>query len=635
MSERTDALKELARRRAKGEMDAEQAAAFDELRSRGAFKDIEPSQTKPAAPDVSSQQEIIDRMSKEVPEILGQDIPNGTGETLGQLATRPDVLRTGAEIGGMFLGGATAPLLVGRAATKIPALLEFINRSRQAAPILTNVGMRGAGAAAGGGLGSLAVEPVAPSGDPLGRAGETALFGLAGEGLTGGLTKIADIVRPTLRQGADVAQKVLQKYGGTLTSGEATVPGVMGQLAEGVARSGVTGRQTFKKLTEINESAVQSVKNELLDTISTVRPGDVRTGKLFQQSIEKGEKAHSQTASKMYEFLDKEAGVVVDMSGVKNNFIQLSKRLEKLGNVGKTERGGKLIDQLSNVNKNLSFKEAHELRSSLLSTARDLRASGQETIALRNVTQALKMVEDSMEQAAKKSGGTIYSQYKEANAFYKKGKQAFSNEVIEKLVSSNPERVGEYLFRSGNVTEIVQAKASLRQAQRMDRSVDAGDVFQKMKAGFLDAKLTGKGMTNVESDVIAKNFLKELAEKKTDRTISAMFSRAEQAKIREFATTAMRVSAKKGETSELGVIVPIVQATALVDMVTFQFNNPTMDAAVIITPFVMSKMVTNPRLVNKLIVAMKTPPSSKRGAALAAELALEIDRLSKDQENSK
>ena len=294
-----------------------------------------------------------------------------------------------------------------------------------------------------------------------------------------------------------------------------------------------------------------------------------------------------------------------------------------------------MIDQLTNVKPNLTFKEAHELRSSLLSTARDLRASGQESIALRNVTAATKMVESAMESAAKKGGADLYKNYREVSTFYKRGRDAFSNEIIQKAVTSNPERIGEYLFRTGNVSEIVQAKAALRQASRFDKSVNAGEVFQKMKAGFLEAKLTGRGATNVEADTIAKNFLKELSEKKFDRTITSMFSRQEQQRIREFATTAMRVSAKKGETSELGVIVPIVQATALVDMVAFQFNYPGLDAAVIITPFALSKAVTNPRLVNKLIAAMKTPASSKRGAVLASELAQELNTKENNNNGNK
>ncbi len=580
-------------------------------------------------PDIKAQQqEIIDRMSGEIHETIGQ-AGEGTGETLGKFATRPDVVRTGLEIGGMFLGGASAPLVATKLLSKAPSMLTALSAAQKASPIIANVALRGAGAAVGGGIGSLMAEPVSPSENPLGRAAETAAFGLAGEGVGGVLAKTGAALAPTMRQGADVAQRVLQRFGGTLTTGEATVPGVGGQLAEGIARSGVTGRQTFKRLTEVNENAIQSAKNDLLDSISASRPGDTRTGKLFVQAIEKGEMAHKGAAAQKYAILDEAGQIPVDVSGVGKHFSQISENLKKLGDVGKTERGGKLIDQLAKVNPNISFKEAHELRSALLATARDLKASGQESIALRNVTSAVKMVEDSMDVAARKGGGDFYKQYREVSQFYKRGKDAFSNEIIRKAVSSNPERIGEYLFRSGNVSEIVQAKAALRQAARYDKSVNADEVFGKMKAGFLESKLTGRGATNVEAETIAKNFLKELAEKKFDRTMSAMFSETERQKIREFAITAMRVSAKKGETSELGVIVPIVQATALVDMVTFQFNNPALDAAVIITPFALSKAVTNPRLVNKMIYAMRTPASSKRGAVLATELAAEFQREEK------
>ena len=234
---------------------------FGQLKSALSVKQEAVTPTQDKTDIQAQQQEIVNRLSGEIHETLGL-AAEGTGETLGKFATRPDVVRTGLEIGGMFLGGSTAPMVATGILSRAPSMLSALNKARQASPILTNVALRGAGASLGGGLGSLAAEPISPTENPLASAGEAASIGLFGEGVGGALTKIGSAMTPVLRQGADVAQKVLQKYGGTLTAGEATVPGVGLQLAEGVARSGVTGRQTFKKLTEINESAIQSAKND-------------------------------------------------------------------------------------------------------------------------------------------------------------------------------------------------------------------------------------------------------------------------------------------------------------------------------------------------------------------------------------
>lgn len=630
MSERQEL--EIRRKLASGVSESEE---LDLRRQLASLAPASKPDVKASVPDDirEQQQEIMDRMSDDIPTMLESDINRleyGTGETLGQFARRPEVLRTGLELGGMLVGGATAPLLATRIASRAPAALSALNKLRAASPIATEAVTRATGAGIGGAVGSLAAEPIAPSGDPINRAIETGTFGVLGEGIGGFVGKGAQLIKPKLREGADVAQRVLQRYKGTLTPGEASVPGAPLQVAEGIARTGVTGRQAFKQLDEINEAAIQSAKGELLDTISRFRPGDDRTGKLFVAAIEKGKKAHKAAASKRYAALDEKTQIPVDLTDLKSSFEQLGSSLKKIGDVGKTERGGRLIDQLSKVEPNLTFKEAHELRSSLLSTARDLKASGQESIALRNVRDAISKVEKAMDDAAKAAGSNVYKEYRETSAFFRRGKDAFTNDIIEKAISTNPERIGEYLFKTGNVSEITQAKAALRQAARHDPSIDTRRVWQSMKSGFLEAKLTGKGMTNVEGETIAKNFLKELAEKKHDRTMQAMFSPHELAKIKEFAITTMRTTAKKGQTSELGVIVPIVQATAFVDMVTFQFNNPYLDAAVIVTPYALARMATNPRVVNMMIRAMTTPPSTSKGAAIATQLGQEINRLNQE-----
>jgi len=585
------------------------------------------NQPKEATPEVKQQQEeAVERMSGGIPELLVAPRPEGTGVTLGEKVMEPQNIRLGLELGGMALGGMGAPSLLARA----PQAFSFLNRISKTSPLLTQFLTRAPGAAMGGAAGSLAAETVDPTERPFVRAGESALFGFTGEGVGSALAKGGAMITPKLRQGADIAQRELQKFGGTLTKGEASLPGLGTQFAEGVGRSGYSGRGVFKTLDEINENAIQSAKNELLNSISTVRPGDERTGKLFVRAIESGKKAHAEASTVRYAALDAESGIPVDVSPVRNYFVTLGENLKKIGDVGKTDRGGKLIDQLSKVEPNLTFKEAHELRSSLLATSRDLKASGQESLALRNVNEAITKVETAMESAAQKVGGDFYQRYQSTNNFYKRGKKAFTNDVTSKLMETNPERIGEYLFRSGNVSEVTQAKASLRQAARQNPSLDWKATFQKMKAGYLDAKLTGKGMTNVEAETVAKNFLKDLSEKKFDRTMKAMFSEPEMKKIQDFAITAMRVSSKKGDVSEFGVIVPIAQVVALTDVLYFKFATPEQDAAVIIAPYVLARMVTNPKSVNKLIRAMTTKPSTKEGAILATELSLELNRLEKE-----
>lgn len=619
----------------------------------------------------AQQQEIVDRMSG-IPEILGQDVPDGTGETLGQFVKRPEVLRTGLELGGMVAGGAfAAPVGIALAATRLPRLaatLRGITAPQLGTlkhPLLTETAVRGTGAGLGGGAGSLAAEPIAPSVNPLESAAIAGGIGLAGEGAGGLLTKgFQALLRPKAKEGAATVQDLMQARGGTLSASQAVEPGVISTL-EDIGRSGFAGKPIFQRLDQTNQAALQSAKKDIIESVSKNLPSDKKIGDIFQEAILAGKTEHAAQSKVMYENFDKKASlvkkvktetpeesVILDASGraIPQITVKTSKRpvylvdatavsqfadktislLGRIGNVGKTERGGQLISQLSQIKKEMSFADAHELRSSLLSTIRDLRASGEESRALKFASEAVSNLDKAMETSASKLAPDLYKEYRAISVFYKKGKEAFSNDIVSALLKEKPSKLGEHLFRSNAVEDIIQVKASLRQAEKLDPSVKAVETFQKIKAGYLEAKFTAKGATNIEGETVGHNLIKDLAVRKTDRVFNATFNEGERRSIQQFARASLL--ATRTPDSQFGVVTKLIQAGALGDAITFRFNNPGADVAIAITPYVLARMLTNPKNVRYLIGGMRTQSSSAKAVGLATKISAEMQNIESERE---
>lgn len=440
---------------------------------------------------------------------------------------------------------------------------------------------------------------------------EQAAYDVAGSAIGAGIGKVASKMMPPAREGAEMAQSGLTSKGSTLTGAQAVEsPSI--DLIESFARAGAGGKGQFIALEKRSVDALDALKQDLISKFGSSPASDVAAGKAFQSAIKRGEDAHSVASNVMYEAFDKKAGnILVDAGDLTKFGQEIVERFKRIGDVGKTDAGGRLMDQLSNIPPQMTFADAHNLRSNLLARVRDLKASGQEAKALALAAEAAQRVDKAMESAAKGLPGNVFDDYRKISAFYKKGKEAFNNDIIQEAVTKNPERVGEYLFKSGNVTEVIQARASLRQAQALDKTVDAAETLNKMRAGYLNNLLTTKSAVSKEGETTAQNLMKELASAKNTRQFQVMFSGEQRKAIDDFARTAYLVLNNKP--SNFGVLAPLLQAAAIADLVSGEMGGPSTqsplkDVGVIVSPYVFAKVLTNPKAVNVLIKGLKMPP---------------------------
>lgn len=460
---------------------------------------------------------------------------------------------------------------------------------------------------------------------PSAIAEQTAMQ-ILGQGIGSGITKAIGTVAPIAREGVARAQEMLLPRGGTLSLGQMGHSSVMEPL-ESFARSGVGGKGIFIGLDKRNADALQAIKDELVTKISSAPVDDQVAGNLFKDAISRGEAAHQVASAALYKDFDSRvSGVLVDAAPVRDFAQTLADTFDRIGNVGKSDAGGRLIDQLASVPNTMTFSDAQTLRSSLLATVRDLERTGTETKALGFAKKAVSLTDEAMNASAQGLPDDLVAQYRNINKFYRTGKEAFNDEIIRGLVTTQPERVGETLFRTGNVSEIDQIKKSLDFAAKMDKAVDAKDVYSRLQAGYLNGLLTARAATNVEGETTAMNLMKTLADAKTRRQFVAMFDADQRQAIQDFGRTAYLTLRNKP--SGFGVLTSMFQAGALADIVSGSqvTGSPYKDLGILGSPAVLALMFANPRALGiatrvlKSGVEIGTPAFTKWAAELSGAL---------------
>lgn len=477
-------------------------------------------------------------------------------------------------------------------------------------------------------------------GEQVRNVSEQTLWDMAGGAIGAGISKVFNQAMPSPREGSDIAQTALRQKGGTLSGAQAVQSPTL-DLAESFARAGAGGKGQFIGLDKRNADALQAIKSEILSKISKDPANDRVAGKLFQSAIGKGEAAHSVAASALYKTFDEKAGnILVDLAtpvklsddvttSARLLGIDLAEKVEK-GLIGKSEAGGRLIDQLSKIGKTVTFSEAHQARSSLLALAREIRDAKGDTIALRNATLGARAIDQAMEASANKLSPDIASQYRQISQFYKTGKQAFNNDVVQTLLKEQPERVGENLFKSGNVSEIIQAKASLRSAARYDPSVKPAKVLNQLQSGYLNALLTSRSAVNIEGETTAQNLAKFLADAKTNRQFSVMFNSFERKMISDFGRTAFLTLRNKP--SQFGILAPLLQAGAIGSVVVQGEVGPT-EIGLLLSPYVLGKVLTNPSLVTALTKGLQASPGTVAATSAVAKIVNEWSKTFRESPN--
>jgi hypothetical protein len=406
-------------------------------------------------------------------------------------------------------------------------------------------------------------------------------------------------------------QNLLESEGASLTRFQAE-PTAVRKTSESIARSSITGQSIFRRQEEIVNQALQKSRDNILTSITDAPESALRTGQEYLKVIESADKALGDAVRPFYQSLsDKGGNVLVNMGPIKTNAAEALKKAEKLTETGdaSTILGADVARELRNLSgvvSDISFADAHQFRSILNARLRALKAEvGADTPVTRELSIAVKSLDDQMDKAAKELNPTLLQEYRATSQKYRESITELYPAVLQNIIQKTPERIGESVFKSGNVSEIREVYKALARAKNLNPTLDTGKLRKDFQRGFVESFLSEEGV-EITSQSLA-NLSKKLKDPKFKRTFSEALDPQQQNSIKLLIEAGKTTSERPGAALSLLVAGQQAQAISLLAGIgTYAAGADALvasmvGAGVLFTPRVLAKMSTDPKAVRKIL----------------------------------
>jgi len=477
--------------------------------------------------------------------------------------------------------------------------------------------------------------------------------------------------RPKEIKGIEDVQKTFGEFGGKLTAAQRTDSTIISGI-EGLVRVAWGGGR-LRQVDTLNDIAISKYADDYVKQFmgtANKELTDEGIGRLFINSLELGNTAHKSIASDMYSNLDelykatKETSIVtketpigilgaggqmlskktqqkvvkevlpVPTKGIKTVVDKVLKLQEELKGATMGDYGSSLVNSINKISKDgLSFKAAQELRSGLLSNIRGLSTKTGEGKTKKLMTDLVTQIDIAIEQGAKKTGNKEFvAQWQAANKFWKTGKKNLDDKFISNLLTGkNAEAIGETVFANGNVTQIRKAKRALAKAASFtkgtDKAINFSTTWKKMQGGYLHS-IVGKAAdpnTGEISTSILRNYLKKGT--KEYRTFNNAFSKEQRGAIKDFIKNLEAMQRRPKAAGEFMVTVQQGQLIlgGLGAVQAYQTGEiPTELGTLTISPYILSRLLTNPRSAKLLAKGMNLKTGGYQSGAVLAKIMADI-----------
>lgn len=337
-------------------------------------------------------------------------------------------------------------------------------------------------------------------------------------------------------------------------------------------------------------------------------------GKAFTDAFDAADGAFRSEARAAYGVVDEQVGKeVVDVTPLKTWATEQAKKNAQFAGIGSSQTGDSLLSRITNLPDNMKFSDAIELRSRLLKEGWQVESRD---VARAMSSKATSTIDKAMEEAATKLSPDAHSAWREANAFYRKGKDTFDNEFMRGLVrkgKDQPELVGKSLFQNGEITQIKKAKDVLGSDVR---------TWQNMKAGWLDDVITKA--TKEDGSVAWSSFFGSI-KNMGNETLHAIFSPKELMMIRQF-DKALSTTQKLGSAGGGSILIQLMQAGPLAALAGAGATSYTKDPeylvgglTILLGPRVFANMFVNPKYHSLFMKGLNT--SKPRALPVLTKLA--------------
>ena len=395
------------------------------------------------------------------------------------------------------------------------------------------------GAIAGGTAGSAAGEylrqQITGEETDMTKVAKEGALGAMGEGVGQVIGKVAPTVISGVKAGLGLekesakeafslaerqaAQETAQQLGTSIPASR--VGGNFTQLLEGLSRTGLGEGRFVAAEKELAEALTKEAKS-IADTATSNAMTDIEVGDALRTSFEAADKAFKAKIAPFYTQIEKMGGNVPIF--VDNMAARAQKKLTEAmamtrngRTVGLDDDAVKLLKDIASVKSTLTFSQANQLRSQLLSQQRafgNKYGAGSEASKLMN--EYIATLNKAMDLGAESLSPRLKKLYNGVNNEYKTVIKDMYDDVVVNLLNKTPERLGESVARTGNVTEVLRIRKALNQAKRQGKNVQA--IEENLLSGYL-VDLT-KGLDGNLDNFVALN--SKLKDKKFKRTYDVM-----------------------------------------------------------------------------------------------------------------
>jgi hypothetical protein len=632
-----------------------------------------------AAQTKSEQKAALER----TPSVSDTDVPEDTGaaERIKEYVSSPEFQRAALEIAGgvggsIATGGLGLPVL---AATKL---------GMRSLPFLIQLAKSTGGAALGGGTAAGAASVTFDPKDDVFKeivrgaaeqgAGELIGAPIAikiGQGITKvlgpkiNLIKGAEESELILKQQADKIKANPKLYDAELQKAAGDAQLTLGLKADNqfidtlqnITEKSLFGAGEIRAAKEGAKTVAESAVKDFVDPFIKTQD-KTSTGKLFQQAISNSQNLWKERMTAGYKAIDKKLidenlayKSIVDMTAYRNLLQQEINKLPLKGiNTPNVKR--LLQSNLDKTPKALSFSEANNLRSDILSMGRDLTAKdsakqiGAQKAMAKGITEAMDntMASKTFPEDIKKGYQTIQNEYK-------LGKQDFNEKVITRLLEKeDPAVIFETIVSRSDKPETVKRTLDIinRRFAAEGNTELASQLKDSLKGQFLN-NIIGKATVG---DAQYGTYINSTALKKSldsyAGTTKELFSTSEKAQLDKLVRTLQFSQGTLSKTGSGGlaggVFIQLKQAGAAGSIVSFGGAGYAGGgisggaAAILAGPYVVGKLLLSPSFNKFLIQGIKAPTAGEKAIAfrqLVAKMASDglIDKEEADIaiENSK
>jgi hypothetical protein len=609
-----------------------------------------------AAQTKSEQKAALER----TPSVSDTDVPEDTGaaERIKEYISSPDFQRAALEIGGgvagsLATGGLGLPVLAARVGMRsLPFLIQLAKST--------------GGAALGGGTAAGAAQTFDPKDDVFKEILRGAAEQGAGEAIGApiaikigkGITKVLG-PKINLLKGAEESELILKEqaakikanpnlYNAELQKAAGDAQLTLGLKADNqfidtlqnITEKSLFGAGEIRSAKEGAKAVAESAVKDFVDPFIKTQD-KTSTGKLFQQAISNSQNLWKERMTAGYKAIDKKLidenlayKSIVDMTAYRN---LLQEEINKLPLKGINTPNVKRLLQsnLDKTPKALSFSEANNLRSDILSMGRDLTAKdsakqiGAQKAMAKGITEAMDntMASKTFPEDIKKGYQTIQNEYK-------LGKQDFNEKVITRLLEKeDPAVIFETIVSRSDKPETVKRTLDIinRRFAAEGNTELAGQLKDSLKGQFLN-NIIGKATV---ADAQYGNTISSAALKKSldsyAGTTKELFSTGEKAQLDKLIQTLQFSQGTLSKTGSGGlaggVFIQLKQAGAAGSILSFGgagYAGAGVSggaAAILAGPYVVGKLLLSPSFNKFLIQGIKAPTAGEKAIAFRQLIA--------------